>query len=130
MLDGSSAAPADPSATIKADSARGRRHSRQRVAVGGALTAVTMALVHAALGLPVECTTLVFHASLRSGSAASPEEVAVLFKLQHSAKSLMSVGSLADFIIYYYRIRAFRETLAFICKCSTHQVIDRRFRFL
>lgn len=96
-----------------------RRH-RHHMAVGGALTAVTMAMVHAALGLPVEFTTLVFHASLANGS--STERVLTLFKLQHSAKSLMSFGSLADFIIYYCRIRAFRETLAFICKCSTHQV--------
>ena len=81
-----------------------------QVAVGGALTAVTMALVHIVLTLPVGSLTLTFYLCLRRGAA--PELLGAIFRANHAAISWMSVGSLADFFIYYCRIRAFRETLS------------------
>ena len=89
-----------------------------RVAVGGALTAVTMALVHMILTLPVGSLTLAFYLCLRSGAA--PEMLGAIFRANHAAISWMSLGSLADFFIYYFRIRAFREALFSFFSISNH----------
>lgn len=101
---------AGSSATNTAMSAIQPKSSQQRVAVGGALTAVIMALVHVMLTLPVGCLSLSFYLCLRSG--ASPALLTAIYRANHAAISWMSVGTLADFFIYYCRIRAFREALS------------------
>ena len=84
--------------------------------IGGALTAVLMALVHVGLSLPPSAFTLALHVGLRS--AASAEMLGAIFDAQQACITVLSLGTLADFIIYYSRIRAFREALAATCKCS------------
>ena len=86
--------------------------------MGGALTAVTMALVHMILTLPVGSLTLAFYICLRRG--APPELLGAIFRSNHAAISWMSVGSLADFFIYYFRIRVFREALSSFFSISNH----------
>ena len=84
--------------------------------MGGALTAVLMALVHVGLTLPPSVLSMATHVGQRG--AASAELLDALFQAQHASFTVMSLGTLADFIIYYSRIRVFREALAATCKCS------------
>lgn len=105
-----SATAAGSSATNTGMLAIQPKSSQQRVAVGGALTAVIMALVHVMLTLPVGCLSLSFYLCLRSG--ASPALLTAIYRANHAAISWMSVGTLADFFIYYCRIRAFRKALS------------------
>ena len=72
---------------------------RQRVAIGGALTAVLMALAHVVLTQPEGALTVAIYVELRYDAA--PDVVQTLFKVIRAAILLVSVYSLVDFFIYY-----------------------------
>ena len=87
-----------------------------RVAVGGALTAVLMALMHVLLTQPAGALMVANYVTLKWGAA--PEVRDVINKATLVTLFFMSIGSLVDFFIYYWRVVAFREALAALLKCS------------
>ena len=105
--------PSSESSNARSDSSQPQPQAQMkipRVAVGGALTAVLMALMHVLLTQPAGALMVANYVGLKWGAA--PEVREAIFKVTHIAISLMSFGSLVDFFIYYWRIVAFREALA------------------
>ena len=101
--------------TARSDSAQPQpqpqiKEKNPRVAMSGALTAVLMALMHVLLTQPAGALMVANYIGLKWDAA--PEVRDAIKKAILVSLLFISVGSLVDFFIYYWRIVAFREALA------------------